>query len=51
MKGTRYGTINGYRFLFTHYDPVNHKAWSDDIYVKDENAWGYWIPYDIIKWE
>lgn len=50
IKGARYGKIMDTVFLFTHYDPINHRAWTDDIYNKDEKQYGYWIPYDLIKW-
>ena len=58
IKGARYGCVyDGKRyhtFLFTHYNPVEHKAWADDVPVYDVNGnkvgEGFWFPYDLIKW-
>ena len=54
MKNQRYGYFGGKKYLFTHYNPNKHEAWSDDfpILMHDGNIiYGWWIPYDSIKWE
>ena len=55
MKNARYGLFLDKKYLFTHYNPVTHEVWSDDIPVMTKGnggvfEWGAWLPYDLIKW-
>lgn len=53
IKNARYGKFLGNKYLFTHYNPVTHEAWSDDIPVLIKgatNEYGMWVTYDSIEW-
>ena len=43
IKGARYGSIGGKVYLFTHYNPITHEVWTDDL----EKGW---VDYDKVKW-
>lgn len=51
ILNARYGNYDGKKIIFTHYDPVRHMAWGNNIENGKNVPYGRWVDYDAVKWE